>query len=111
MTVFEPKMSQYFVYILTNKSNKVLYIGVTNNLERRMYEHKTKLIDGFTKKYNLTKLVYFEETSDIGIAIEREKQLKNWHRDWKISLITDSNPDWKDLSIKGRDRDAEINSA
>ena len=66
-------MNQYFVYILTNKSNKVLYIGVTNNLERRMYEHKNKMIDGFTKRYNLTKLVYFEETSDVRGAIEREK--------------------------------------
>jgi len=93
-------MNQYFVYILTNKSNKVLYIGVTNNLERRMYEHKNKMIDGFTKKYNLTKLVYFEETSDIGSAIERERQLKNWHRDWKIKIISDFNPEWKDLSVE-----------
>jgi len=91
-------MSQYFVYILTNKSNKVLYIGVTNNLERRMYEHRNEMIDGFTKKYNLTKLVYFEETSDVKSAIEREKQLKNWHRDWKISLINQVNPNWDDLS-------------
>jgi len=92
-------MNQYFVYILTNKVNKVLYIGVTNNLERRMYEHRNKMIDGFTKKYNLTKLVYFEETSDVRNAIEREKQLKNWHRDWKIKLVTDFNPEWKDLSV------------
>ncbi len=91
-------MKQYFVYILTNKFNKVLYIGVTNNLERRMYEHKNKLIDGFTKKYNLKKLVYFQETNDVESAIKREKQLKNWHRDWKMKLISDFNPDWKDLS-------------
>jgi putative endonuclease len=91
-------MNQYFVYILTNKSNKVLYIGVTNNLERRMYEHRNAMIDGFTKRYNLTKLVYFEETSDVTSAIEREKQLKNWHRDWKISLINQFNPNWDDLS-------------
>jgi putative endonuclease len=91
-------MNQYFVYILTNKSNKVLYIGVTNNIERRMYEHKNKMIDGFTKRYNLTKLVYFEETSDVKSAIEREKQLKNWHRDWKIGLINQLNPNWNDLS-------------
>jgi putative endonuclease len=93
-------MNQYFVYILTNKFNKVLYIGVTNNLERRMYEHKNKMINGFAKKYNLTKLVYFEETSDVRSAIEREKQLKNWHRDWKIKLINDFNPGWKDLSVE-----------
>jgi putative endonuclease len=93
-------MKQYFVYILTNKSNKVLYIGVSNNLERRMYEHKNKMIDGFTKRYNLTKLIYFEEASDIRSAIEREKQLKNWHRDWKIKLINNFNPEWKDLSIE-----------
>ena len=94
------KMKEYFVYIVTNKSNKVLYIGVTNNLERRMFEHKNKMINGFTKKYNLTKLVYFEETSDVRSAIEREKQLKNWHRDWKIKLITDFNREWKDLSVE-----------
>lgn len=92
------KMSQYFVYILTNKSNKVLYIGVTNNLERRMFEHRNKMVDGFTKRYNLTKLVYFEETSDVISAMEREKQLKNWHRDWKINLINQFNPNWNDLS-------------
>ena len=85
-------MNEYFVYILTNKSNKVLYTGVTNNLERRMFEHKNKIINGFTKKYNLTRLVYFEETSDVGSALEREKQLKNWHRDWKISLFNQFNP-------------------
>jgi len=91
-------LKQYYVYILTNKSNKVLYIGVTNDLERRMYEHKNKMIDGFTKKYNLTKLVYFEATTNINSAIEREKQLKNRHRDWKINLIKESNPEWRDLS-------------
>lgn len=89
---------QYYVYILTNKSNKVLYIGVTNDLIRRMFEHKNKLIEGFTEKYNLVKLVYYEVTNDIESAIKREKQLKNWHRDWKINLITQFNPDWKDLS-------------
>jgi putative endonuclease len=93
-------MNEYFVYILTNKSNKVLYTGVTNNLERRMFEHKNKMINGFTKKYNLTKLVYLEETSDVGSALEREKQLKNWHRKWKIKLIADFNPEWKDLSVE-----------
>jgi len=90
--------NQYYVYILTNKGNKVLYIGVTNNIERRIFEHRNKLIEGFTKKYNLTKVVYFEVTEDIHSALEREKQLKNWHRDWKINLINSFNPDWKDLS-------------
>ena len=89
---------QYSVYILTNKSNKVLYIGVTNDLTRRMYEHKNKMINGFTKKYNLNKLVYFDTTPDVRSALEREKQLENWHRDWKINLISEFNPKWKDLS-------------
>ena len=89
-------MKDYYVYILTNKS-KTLYIGVTNNLERRVFEHKHKLKDGFTKKYNLTKLVYFERFNDINDAIKREKQLKNWHRQWKINLIESKNKEWKDL--------------
>jgi putative endonuclease len=89
---------QYYVYILTNKFNKVLYIGVTNDLVRRIFQHKNKLVEGFSKKYNLTKLAYYETTSDIKSAIRREKQLKNWHRDWKINLITQSNPEWRDLS-------------
>jgi putative endonuclease len=72
---------QYTIYIITNKSNKVIYIGVTNNLERRIIGHKNKLVEGFTKKYNLTKLVYYEATDDVESAIRREKQLKNWHRD------------------------------
>ena len=93
----------YYVYILTNKTNKVLYIGVTNDLARRMYEHKNKLIDGFSKKYNLKKLVYYEITNDVESAIKREKQLKNWHRDWKIRLITEHNPEWKDLSVEFMD--------
>jgi putative endonuclease len=88
---------QYFVYILTYKSNDVLYIGVTNDLARRIYEHKNKMIDGFTKKYNLKKLVYYEATTDVRSAIEREKQLKNWHRKWKMNLIEEFNPEWKDL--------------
>lgn len=93
-----PNDKQYYVYILTNKSNNVFYIGVTNNLIRRMYEHKNKLIEGFTKKYNLTKLVHFEVTNDVKSAISREKQLKNWHREGKINLINQRNPGWKDLS-------------
>ena len=91
---------QYYVYILTNKSNKVIYIGVTNDLERRMFEHKNKLAEGFTKRYNLTKLVYYEVTEDVESAIKREKQLKNWHRDWKISSVNQFNPAWEDLSQK-----------
>ena len=91
-------MRQYYVYVLTNKTNKVLYIGVTNNLVRRIFEHKNKLVEGFTKKYNLSKLVYYEVTNDIYSALERGKQLKNWHRDWKINLINSFNPVWADLS-------------
>ena len=87
----------YYVYIITNKLNTVFYIGVTNNLEKRIWEHRNKMIPGFSSKYNLNKLVYFEETSDIYSAIRREKQLKNWHRDWKINLIRKENPEFKDL--------------
>ena len=76
-----------------------------------MFEHKNKIIEGFSKKYNLTKLVYFEETSDIQSALEREKQLKNWHRGWKIKLINNFNPAWMDLSIQNENRDAEPSSA
>ena len=92
------KDKQYYIYILTNKTNKVLYIGITNDLIRRIYEHKNKMIGGFTSKYNLVKLVYCETTNDVNAALNREKQLKNWHRDWKINLINQVNPDWKDLS-------------
>ncbi len=92
------KARQYYVYILSNLNNNVLYIGVTNNLIRRAYEHKNKLVEGFSKRYNLTKLVYYETTESIESAIEREKQLKNWHRDWKINLINKFNPEWNDLS-------------
>jgi len=93
-------MKQYCVYILTNKNNKVLYIGVTGNLPKRIHEHKNKFVKGFSEKYNTHKLVYFEQTEDIISAISREKQLKNWHRDWKINLINDYNPKWEDLSDK-----------
>jgi len=89
---------QYFVYILTNRRNGVLYTGVTNDLFRRAYEHKNKLISGFTKKYNLTILVYWEETSDILAAIQREKQIKGLLRKKKIALIETKNPEWEDLS-------------
>lgn len=88
---------QYFVYILTNKSNTVLYTGVTNNLPRRVYEHKAKLIDGFTKKYNATKLVYYEVFEGINYAIAREKQIKAGSRQKKLDLINGFNPAWSDL--------------
>lgn len=90
-------MKQYCVYILTNKNNSVLYIGVTGNLQRRIYEHKNKIIEGFTSKYNLSKLVYFEQTENAISALNREKQLKNWHREWKNNLISKFNPKWIDL--------------
>jgi putative endonuclease len=82
---------------MTNNS-KTLYIGMTNDLKRRVFEHKAKLIKGFTQKYNITKLVYFESTENVCSAIIREKQLKNWHRDWKINLIESLNKNWDDLS-------------
>ncbi len=78
---------QYYVHMLSNMKNGTLYIGMSNDLERRMFEHKNKLIEGFTKKYNLTRLVYFEEFQYVNDAIKREKQLKNWNRKWKIDLI------------------------
>ena len=90
-------MNQYYVYIMTNRS-RTLYTGVTNNLERRVYEHKRRLVDGFTKKYNLTRLAYYEESSDILAAIRREKQIKGWLRSKKIDLIESVNPQWRDLS-------------
>jgi putative endonuclease len=84
----------YFVYILTTNKNTVLYTGVTNDLIRRIYEHKNNLIDGFTKKYNVPKLVYYETGEDVISAIEREKQIKSWKRDKKVFLINAFNPDW-----------------
>jgi len=90
-------MNDYYVYIITNKS-KTLYIGVTNDLSRRIYEHKNKIIDGFTKKYNISKLVYYETFNDPNEAIRREKQIKGWLRIKKIKLIESVNPDCKDLS-------------
>lgn len=90
-------MRQYYVYILASKKNGTLYIGVTNDLIKRVWEHKQKLIEGFTKTYAVDKLVYYEATASIESAITREKQLKNWHRQWKINLITGKNPEWRDL--------------
>ena len=88
----------YFVYILSNQSRTVLYIGVTNNLTRRLYEHENHLLEGFTKKYKVHDLVYFEETESIEAAIEREKQLKRWRRSKKEVLIKRDNPDMKSLN-------------
>jgi putative endonuclease len=88
----------YYVYIVTNQRNTTLYTGVTNSLERRMFEHKTKLNKGFTSRYNCDKLVYFEEFGNILEAIAREKQLKKYHRAWKEELITEMNSTWKDLT-------------
>ncbi len=90
----------YYVYLLTNWNNRVMYVGVTNHLERRLHEHKNKLIEGFTKKYNVDKLVYFEMTSDVLAAIEREKQIKKWRREKKDRLVIAANPEWKDLSLE-----------
>ena len=90
-------MKSYYVYIMSLKSG-TLYPGMTDDLERRFYDHKNKLANGFTKKYNLTKLIYYAVTNDVESAIRREKQLKNWHRDWKKNLINQFNPKWKDLS-------------
>ena len=88
---------QYYVYIMTNRNNTVLYTGVTNNLIRRIYEHKEKLVDGFAKKYNITKLVYYEVFGDIENAIYREKQIKAGSRQKKINLINRMNKVWRDL--------------
>ena len=90
-------MKQYYVYIMSSKS-RALYIGITDDLIRRVYEHKNKLIGGFTKKYNITRLVYYEMTSDIQTAIQREKQIKGWVRSRKITLIQTANEEWKDVS-------------
>ena len=91
-------MNHYWVYMITNTGNTVLYTGVTNNLERRMYEHKNKLIKGFSEKYNLHKLVHCEETNDVNAAIAREKQIKGWLRSKKNALVNENNPEWRDLS-------------
>ncbi len=90
----------YVVYILTNYNRTTFYIGITSNLQKRLWEHKNKVIEGFTAKYNLNKLVYYEISDSAESAIKREKQLKNWHRDWKINLIKEMNPNFDDLSEK-----------
>ncbi|MEX2009551.1 MAG: GIY-YIG nuclease family protein [Dongiaceae bacterium] len=87
----------YFVHILASRPNGTLYIGVTNDLIRRAYGHRTSAVDGFTKKYDVKRLVYFEEHMDVRPAIQREKTMKHWNRVWKIALIESRNPEWRDL--------------
>ena len=89
----------YYVYLMTNWNHEVLYIGMTSDLERRLYEHKQKLIKGFTEKYNVNKLVYFEVTNSAESAVERERQLKGWKREKKNQLIEKENPNWEELEI------------
>ncbi len=88
---------RYYVYILTNWNNRVMYVGITNDLMRRVYEHRTHAIKGFTEKYNVSKLVYFEETADVHAAIAREKEIKKWRREKKNALVIQANPEWRDL--------------
>ena len=90
-------MNNYYVYILTNFTNTVLYAGITNDLKRRVYEHKNHLVDGFTNKYNCNKLVWYESTNDVKSAILKEKQIKKWKREYKENIINSFNPEWKDL--------------
>ena len=87
----------YYIYILSNKKNGVLYVGVTNDLLRRIYEHKQEVVAGFTQKYHIHNLVYYEQYDDIRNAITREKQIKKWNRQWKIDLIEKDNPEWNDF--------------
>ena len=91
-------MAQYYVYIMTN-GERTLYVGVTNDLVRRVYDHKNKLVDGFTKRYNLSWLAYYEITGDVESAIAREKQIKGWRRSKKVALVESNNPRWKDLAM------------
>ena len=95
-----PKEKHFYVYLLTNCNNKVMYVGVTNDLQRRLYEHKNKLVQGFTEKYNVDKLVYFEETDDVNSALAREKEIKKWRREKKNQLVNRINPTWKELSLE-----------
>ena len=89
----------YAVYIMTNYSQTSFYIGITGNLQKRVWEHKNKFVEGFTKRYNIDRLVYYELTDSVETALNREKQLKRWHRDWKINLIKEMNPEFNDLSM------------
>jgi len=105
-TMFQGKT--YSVYILASHRNGTLYIGVTNNLIKRAWEHKNKLVKSFTEKYNVDKLVYYETTNNINAALLREKQLKKWNRQWKLELIEKENPDWIDLSTEYYKNKSEI---
>ena len=93
---------QYHVYLLTNWNNEVMYVGVTSDLKRRLFEHRNKSVEGFTAKYNIHKLVYYEATSDVQSAIAREKEIKKWRREKKNRLVERINPDWRDLSAGWR---------
>lgn len=93
-------MREYYVYIMASRKRGVIYIGVTGNLQKRVYQHKQGVVEGFTKKYKVKRLVYFESSNDIKECLFREKQLKAWRRQWKIELIESCNPDWDDLLIK-----------
>ncbi len=110
-------MKQYYVYIMSSKT-RTLYIGVTNDLERRVYQHKNKLVEGFTARYGLTQLVWYAATNDVLEAIGYEKRLKGWTRAKKVALIEEMNPEWEDLSLAwhtepkldGKDRDSSLRS-
>ena len=93
-----PKKNHYYVYLLTNWNHRVMYVGFTNDLKRRVYEHRNKSMKGFTEKYNVNRLVYFEETRDVVVAIAREKEIKKWRREKKNKLVFGINPSWSDLS-------------
>ena len=95
----------YYVYILASKRNGTLYIGITSDLEKRIYQHKNDLKKGFTSNYSVHMLVHFEETTDVQVALNREKQLKKWNRDWKLALIEKNNPHWEDLSADWFEKD------
>ena len=91
---------KYYVYLLANWNNKVIYAGITSDLQKRIYEHKHKLVKGFTEKYNVNKLVYYEETTDVHDALAREKEIKKWRREKKDNLVKTMNPAWRDLSLQ-----------
>ncbi|KKQ53058.1 MAG: Endonuclease [Parcubacteria group bacterium GW2011_GWD2_38_11] len=98
----------YYVYILASHQNGTLYIGVTSNLIKRSWEHKNKIVEGFTKEYGVDKLVYYETTNDINSALLREKQLKKWNRQWKLELIEKENPNWADLAMEYYKKECDI---